>query len=532
MVVDSETNNPIQNVSVIIEGTKFGTTTNKTGYFQLDLAKGSTALKVSHIGYKSGTIFIPEVNVFKIALDPEPRILKAIELIDFPKTPINEDSKNYKVFSQDEIVKEQDAEYKGGWFKFFTDLGNSIVQDSLFIAEEFDLKLLFRVNHQGVLDSLHAFQDSTINKAIIFSAFEKLDSFHPAIQNTPTEQYFGIHINYTDKEENRNVTDITDITEFAMPKGGYAEFYKFIAINLSYPAEARKRGIEGRVFIEFTVQEDGSLSNIKTAKGIGGGCDEEAVRVVSLAKNWDPPKKDGQPTTQNVVLPITFKLAGFQENKKDYKIVEKDSGVVITAHGIVREKATIGLPYFSEAVRPAHFPGGEKAFTIFMKDHKREIESELPPNNQNDHVQLQLQIDELGYINDVKVIKGLSKEFDDEAIRLYSIMPRWEPEIKNIKPVPSTKVVYVDFSKVSLSKKQSSAYSFSKANELSINGKLEKSLNSYGKAIEGYPSNLNYYFNRAAIYFKLNQTTEGCKDLLYIKPYDQEALELYKKLCD
>ncbi|KXK23017.1 MAG: TonB family protein [Bacteroidetes bacterium OLB12] len=100
----------------------------------------------------------------------------------------------------------------------------------------------------------------------------------------------------------------TVVEQSAEPKGGMTEFYKYIATTLKYPAEARKKGVEGRVFIEFVINEDGSISNARPLKGIGAGCDEEALRVVANSPAWTPAMQDGKIVKQRIVLPIVFRL--------------------------------------------------------------------------------------------------------------------------------------------------------------------------------------------------------------------------------
>lgn len=98
------------------------------------------------------------------------------------------------------------------------------------------------------------------------------------------------------------------VEETAQPKGGMDNFYKYIAANLSYPAEARQKGIEGRVFIGFVVNQDGSISDVRPLKGIGGGCDEEAVRIMAQAEPWNPGKQRGIAVRQRMVIPIVYSL--------------------------------------------------------------------------------------------------------------------------------------------------------------------------------------------------------------------------------
>lgn len=100
----------------------------------------------------------------------------------------------------------------------------------------------------------------------------------------------------------------TIVEQTASPKGGMVAFYEYLGGNLSYPTDARRAGIQGRVFIEFVVNKDGSLSDLRILKGIGGGCDEEALRIVSASPAWNPGMQKGNPVRQRMVLPIIFKL--------------------------------------------------------------------------------------------------------------------------------------------------------------------------------------------------------------------------------
>jgi protein TonB len=100
----------------------------------------------------------------------------------------------------------------------------------------------------------------------------------------------------------------TIVEESAAPKGGMAAFYKYVSDKMKYPPQARRMGIDGKVFVEFVINKDGSISDVKAVKGIGAGCDEEAVRVVQSAPSWTPGKQRGKPVKQRMVLPITFKL--------------------------------------------------------------------------------------------------------------------------------------------------------------------------------------------------------------------------------
>ena len=92
------------------------------------------------------------------------------------------------------------------------------------------------------------------------------------------------------------------------PVGGMKAFYSYVGDNLKYPNSAQRMGIEGRVFVEFVVERDGSLTDIKVAKGIGAGCDEEAIKVISQAPKWNSGKQRGRNVRVRMVMPIVFKL--------------------------------------------------------------------------------------------------------------------------------------------------------------------------------------------------------------------------------
>jgi protein TonB len=92
--------------------------------------------------------------------------------------------------------------------------------------------------------------------------------------------------------------------------GGIEKFYKFLQYNIRYPGEAVTKNVQGKVFISFIVEKDGSLTDIKVVRAIGGGCDEEAVRVMKLSPNWNPGIQNNRPVRVAYTMPISFTLAG------------------------------------------------------------------------------------------------------------------------------------------------------------------------------------------------------------------------------
>jgi TonB family protein len=116
-------------------------------------------------------------------------------------------------------------------------------------------------------------------------------------------------------------TSVEQVPEF---KGGLEAFGKFLATNMKYPKAARDNNVQGRVIITFVVEKDGSLSNMKVVRGIGSGCDEEAVRVLSISPAWKPGIQNGKPVKVQYSVPISFTLA----DDKSAKPGENKTGAV------------------------------------------------------------------------------------------------------------------------------------------------------------------------------------------------------------
>jgi len=133
--------------------------------------------------------------------------------------------------------------------------------------------------------------------------------------------------------------EIFDIVEQQpSPEGGMSGWNTYLARNLRYPLVARQRGVEGTVILVFEIHTDGSIHNVEVLRGIGGGADEEAVRVVSNAPRWEPGRQRGRAVKTRMRLPIRFKL------EKGITPPEKTSisEVPVTSKGLTDAVSVIG----------------------------------------------------------------------------------------------------------------------------------------------------------------------------------------------
>ncbi len=112
-------------------------------------------------------------------------------------------------------------------------------------------------------------------------------------------------------EENTAIDEPLDfriVEEMPQFPGGQAAFVKWLTLRLSYPAEAKRKGIQGKVAVTFIVERDGSITNLSIAKSVSPECDNEALRVLRRMMPWTPGTHNGEPCRTMVCVPIVFKL--------------------------------------------------------------------------------------------------------------------------------------------------------------------------------------------------------------------------------
>jgi TonB family protein len=188
-----------------------------------------------------------------------------------------------------------------------------------------------------------------------------------------------------------------------MPRfiGGLERFSKFLAENLNYPTEAKNKKIEGRVYCTFIVEKDGSLSNIRVVRGIGNGCDEEAIRVLAISPKWTPGKLNGKNVRVSYTIPILFSL---REKPISVEKINGNTEAVLKLKNKNGESFTLD---FGENF-------GTKKVTIYMVDYSQSKFS--PPVVYMDNKEISM--DEIKNKNS-KVITGVKILRREDAIKKY-----------------------------------------------------------------------------------------------------------------
>jgi len=127
-----------------------------------------------------------------------------------------------------------------------------------------------------------------------------------ANQKTVVEEYKPV----VEEKEVEEVEIFTVVEESPGFPGGDEARIKFLQNNIKYPQMARESNIQGTVYVTFVVEKDGRVTDVRVLRGIGGGCDEEAIRVIKAMPKWNPGKQRGKPVRVQFNMPIKFTLAG------------------------------------------------------------------------------------------------------------------------------------------------------------------------------------------------------------------------------
>lgn len=307
-VIDSETQKPISNANIILKGTTNGTFTNFLGYFEI--VGSNQEIVISHVGYETvSTMLNVEKSKFQIAIPPAKYTLQDLRLEDSVMVDgFNYDEKYYvqevAIRSQENAPLEITAEFPGGLKEFHNFLIDKLFELSDSITNQIDVIVWFSILEDGSL-KVDSIINGTNHVNTIKNLFEKSPKWIPAYQRhsvvaTSFEQPFAFN----------NESEMWSIVE-EQPEyqGGMAAFYGLIGENMNYPKEAKRSGIEGRVYISFVINKTGELEEVKPERTLGYGCDEEAVRLVMLTSGkWIPGNQRGRPVKVRMVLPIIFRL--------------------------------------------------------------------------------------------------------------------------------------------------------------------------------------------------------------------------------
>lgn len=200
------------------------------------------------------------------------------------------------------------------------------------------------------------------------------------------------------------------------------KFYSFLKENLRYPAEAKANKLEGKVFLSFVVEKDGSLMDIKVDRKLGLGTDEEAVRVLKESPKWQPGIQNGNVVRVKYNIPINFNLGTSPANGANQPTLQLSFVASPTQEDKVYD--------FTSLDQAPSFPGGIAQFYAFLARTVKYPE-EAQTKNVQGKVYASFVIEKNGELSDIKIDKGLGSGLDEEAIRVLKLSPHWIPGNKD-----------------------------------------------------------------------------------------------------
>lgn len=134
----------------------------------------------------------------------------------------------------------------------------------------------------------------------------KIETF----ENTTNGDVFipKVEVAQTQEVETEETQIFTVVESPAAYPGGVNALNQYLANNIKYPQQARETGTQGKVYLTFVVERDGSITDIKILRDIGSGCGDEAIRVVKAMPKWQPAKQRGKAVRMQFNLPVNFTL--------------------------------------------------------------------------------------------------------------------------------------------------------------------------------------------------------------------------------
>jgi len=285
--------------------------------------------------------------------------------------------------------------------------------------------------HDGVKEVMQAEVNDiadVITEHAEIPADEVQVKFAPVVvaPNAPTPMYsmpYSNHPTYGDIDElSADKKVFVSVEQSPNFPGGTGAFGKFLERNVRYPASARESNVQGKVFVSFIVEADGSLTDVVAVRGPSDDLKAEAVRVISTSPKWEPGIQNGQAVRVQYTVPINFTLG--------------DGDDMLPLNDLNR--------VYSAVEKYPSFPGGLSAFNKFLQRNLK-YPNEMRLRGLQGKVFVTFIVGAKGELSDIRAIRGPSDDFKDEAVRVLSSSPRWIPGIQNGRAVSVQYTVPINF---------------------------------------------------------------------------------------
>lgn len=313
-----------------------------------------------------------------------------------------------------------------------------------------------------------------------------------------------------------------DTTETVIYECAQRNLLRFVYDNVRYPFEARNQDISGTVVVSFIVEKDGTISDSKVIKDIGGGCGNEVLRIVNAMNDvfirWRPGMTAGIPVRTRFNLPVKFRL----EEALDYVMIGQDS-------------------VYTNLDKNVSFIEGEEALSNYVDENLK-----IPVGYQdscyigNMDVSLLVNPDNSVKVINVNDYNNLGYDFQFEAILMAnSSFGKWTPAVRKERNVSTLADIPVQF-KSDKATCQTLLTDFEKAeqlanegSELYNTGNLDEGLEKLNQAIEMFPENTNFRYLRGQVYMAENDFEKACEDYTIVRNIltTSPVNDIYPILC-
>ena len=297
-----------------------------------------------------------------------------------------------------------------------------------------------------------------------------------------------------------------DTTIVAKEKCAESSLLTFLYSNIRYPAEARMEGIEGSGVVRFVVEPDSLVSNLEIVRDIGGGCAEEALRVIGamneIGVRWVPGMKNGEAKRVQYTLPVKFKL----EDPPPFVVVGRDS-------------------IYVELEKPLEFKGGDESLINWLGENLKYPE-EFADSCLVGDMGVNIWVNSNGIVKVLEVsdYNNLGQEFQFAAVTTAtSTFGEWIPATYEGRSVPTTIEVNMSFRPeppactTEIKRYEQALVVAEEGVTLYNAGDKENGLIKLTEAVEAYPNNANFRYMRGQLYLNENQYNEACVDLTVVK---------------
>lgn len=209
------------------------------------------------------------------------------------------------------------------------------------------------------------------------------------------------------------------------PNGGMSALMQYLNENIRYPEAAIKAGVQGRVTLQFIVDKDGSIDDVKTLRGVDPYLDAEAIRVIKMMPRWEPGTHKGKPVKVKYTVPVMFRIPS--------EPVGGNIGetVVVAKNG---PAASVTGDVYEVVDKMPEFPGGMTGLMQYLSKNVK-YPADARAKGIQGRVVVSVIVNTKGKATNATIAQGASPSLDAEALRVAGTMPDWTPGTKDGKPV-------------------------------------------------------------------------------------------------